>query len=146
MLLEDYPYIIIEIDELGSNYQTTNVNNSNIFAQLAFDLDCGKYKKFISRTDMEYKKNFFPKITLNSFSIRIKTPDRILYNFGEPMKIDEDNLEDNLEYNPNINENNLEYNPNINEDNQNIKIKDTYPLINFTFKITQLKQPYNINY
>ena len=62
------------------------------------------------------------------------------------MKIDEDNLEDNLEYNPNINENNLEYNPNINEDNQNIKIKDTYPLINFTFKITQLKQPYNINY
>ena len=135
MLLEDYPYIIIEIDELGSNYQTTNVNNSNIFAQLTFDLDCGKYKKFISRTDMEYKKNFFPKITLNSFSIRIKTPDRVLYNFGEPMKIDEDNLEDNLEYNPNIN-----------EDNQNIKIKDTYPLINFTFKITQLKQPYNINY
>lgn len=122
--IEDYPYIILEIDELGSNYQTTNDNGSNAFAQLTFDLDCGKYKKLISRTELEYKKNFHPRVSLNRFTLRVKTPNGQLYNFGtlpSPSSL-EKTQEEEVVYEPTI------------------QLEDPYPPINFIFKITQIQR------
>lgn len=79
--IEDYPYLILEIEELGSNYNSTNDYSSKAFAQLTFDLDMGKFKKLVARSESEYKKNFNPNININSFTISIKTPDGKLYNF-----------------------------------------------------------------
>ena len=133
--IEDYPYIILEIDELGGNYQSTNDNSSNAFAQISFDIDCGKYKKLISRTDKEYKKKFHPRISINSFTIRIKTPDGVLYNFGnhsEPASNVSTDIGDSETpaYDPNIS---IDENPN------DLK-EDSYPPINLIFKITQIQR------
>lgn len=163
--VEDYPYIILEIDELGSSYKSTNNNSSKAFAQLTFDIDMGKFKKLVARSDTEYKKNFNHGITLDSFTLRIKTPNGELYNFGpnknnlkmnnikidEHGKIDEkddknekDEIKD-LSYDPNnlsYDPNNLNFYKNIN-DIENVKNnldseidnKDNYFPINFVFKI-----------
>lgn len=150
--VEDYPYIILEIDELGSSYKSTNNNSSKAFAQLTFDIDMGKFKKLVARSDTEYKKNFNHGITLDSFTLRIKTPNGELYNFGpnknnlkiNNIKIDEDSKIDekdeikDLLYDPN----NLNFYKNIN-DIENVKNnldlesdnKDNYFPINFVFKI-----------
>lgn len=99
--LEDYPYIILEIDELGSNYNGTDDFTSKAFAQLTFDLDLGKYKKLVTRNDIEYKKNFNPRVSLNKFTLRIKTPDGKLYNFGN--KDSEENCKNDKNFTPNNN-------------------------------------------
>ena len=100
--IEDYPYIILEIEELGSNYSSTNDNSSKAFAQLTFDLDMGKFKKVVARSESEYKKNFNPNINVNSFTMSIKTPDGKLYNFKT--------IENNLDSNKDNNEKNIEAN------------------------------------
>ena len=112
--LEDYPYIILEIDELGSNYNGTDDYTSKAFAQLTFDLNLGKYKKLVTRNDIEYTKFFRPRISLNKFTIRIKTPDGKLYNFGKKC----DKINNNNINNDNINNNNIN-NDNKNNDNKN---------------------------
>lgn len=151
--LEDYPYIILEIDELGSSYKSTNNNSSKAFAQLTFDIDMGKFKKLVARSDTEYKKNFNHGITLDSFTLRIKTPNGELYNFGpnknidNNIKIDEDSKLDekdeikDLSYDPN----NLNFYKNINDienvkknidsESDNNNNNDNYFPINFVFKI-----------
>tara|TARA_Y100000385_G_scaffold290251_1_gene362648 strand:+ start:3969 stop:5444 length:1476 start_codon:yes stop_codon:yes gene_type:complete len=100
--IEDYPYIILEIEELGSNYSSINDNSSKAFAQLTFDLDMGKFKKVVARSESEYKKNFNPNINVNSFTMSIKTPDGKLYNFKT--------IENNLDCNKDNNEKNIEAN------------------------------------
>ena len=147
--LEDYPYIILEIDELGSSYKSTNNNSSKAFAQLTFDIDIGKFKKLVARTDSEYKKNFNHRISLDSFTLRIKIPNGDLYNFG-PNKNNIINTEknteiQNLSYDPdNLNfykntndlekiniDTDLDSNLDSNLDNNH----DYYFPINFVFKI-----------
>jgi len=150
--IEDYPYIILEVDELGSNYETTNDNSTNAFAQLTFDLDTGKYKKLIARNDYEYNKKFHPRISLNKFTIRIKTPTGEPYNFGEKYEesIESTSIVQNTEQ-PNK-EHNYRYDPNnldlFNKPEIEVPVEqptsdilcDIYPPVNFIFKITCIQR------
>ena len=134
--IEDYPYIILEIDELGGNYQSTNDNSSNAFAQISFDIDCGKYKKLISRTDKEYKKKFHPRISIHSFTIRIKTPDGVLYHFGNIPELETKTIEDTNTDNSKP----QTYDPTDIPSDKQTMTDDPYPPIHLIFKITQIQR------
>lgn len=151
--LEDYPYIILEIDELGSNYKSTNKFLSKAFAQLTFDIDMGRYKKLIPRNTDEYKKQFSPSISLESFTIKIRIPSGELYDFKEinlSNNIEINNHTDNqIDEKNNINE--LKYDPNnlniYNIENNTEKIintkQDKFLPINFIFKITCIQKKFD---
>ena len=135
--IDDFPYIILEIEELGSNYKSLNKNINKAFALLTFDIDLGKYKKLLNKSNVEYKKNFIPSISISELNIKIKNPNGKLLNFKsiknttnpnikagklikEPNNINNDpnninNSHDNINDSPNnINDepDKLIYNPN----------------------------------
>ena len=125
--LEEFPYILLEINQLGSNYSGTNDHISKAFAQLTFDIDMGKYKKIIINNNYQYIKKFHPRISLDKFNIKFKKPDGELFNFGdndEDLEFNKANIHNNTNTN---NGYSLEYSPNPDysykdfSDNQNIK-------------------------
>jgi len=156
--IEDYPYIILEIEELGSNYKSINNNSLKAFAQITFDIDLGKFKKFISLKNTEYKKSFNPNIFLDKFTISIKTPNGTLYNFGNPKNSTKllsnsdvsnhgavkDTTLQNIEYDPNnidllnTNSNAVQQNDLAEESTNSIINEhiDLYDPVTFIFKIT----------
>lgn len=134
--IEDYPYINLEVEELGSSYEGTNDNSSKAFAQISFDLDLGKFKKLVCRNNIEYKKTFNPRLSLSRFTIRIKKPNGELFNFGDiPEKVVKKPM--------NIDTDQFVYNPEINLENDNAVqegILETYPPITMVFKIISIKR------
>ena len=163
--IDDFPYIILEIEELGSNYKSLNENINKAFALLTFDIDLGKYKKLLNKSNVEYKKNFIPSISLSELNIKIKNPNGNLLNFKsnknttnpniitdklfkEPNNINDKPKETNNEpnkliYNPNINDspNNINDEPNKINNSPN-KINDepnNFMSINFIFEIKYKK-------
>ena len=144
--IDDYPYIILEISELGANYKSINKNINNAFALLTFDIDLGKYKKLLNKSNVEYKKNFIPPISISELNIRIKNPNGNLLNFKSiknttnscikndkliGMKTQSNNISDEPEPNK------LIYNPDTNDHISDEPNK--FMSINFIFEIKYKK-------
>jgi hypothetical protein len=83
------PYLLLEISELGGNYEGTNDEISKSFAILTNYNLSGGYKHYLLdsvNSDRITKKIYNPRINLNRMTIKIKKPDGSLYNFGEVNK------------------------------------------------------------
>lgn len=87
--LEDFPYLILELDELGSNYEGTNTHTNKAFAKITFDIDCGKYKRFNSKNHEEFIKYFNPRRAISRLTLRVLKPGGELYNFGTDINVEE---------------------------------------------------------
>ena len=136
--IDNYPYIILEIKELGSNYTSVNNSVNNAFGLLTFDIDLGEYKKLLSKSELEYKKTFNPPISLIELNIKLKTPDGKLLDYTNSIEYNKNsdnptipNVDDStnvdvpnqeLTYNPNVDvpSNDLTYNPNVDVPNQEL--------------------------
>ena len=130
MNLEDYPYISIEINEFGSNY-----NSNNTFAQLTYDMDMGKFKKCIARSPDEYKKSFFPYVSIDKITISIKNSDNKMYNFKNIDDKIDDTVDDDVESNEPIT-----YDPDKIPEETTFVENDAYLPVHFVFKITYLQE------
>lgn len=93
------PYILLEIEELGSIYQGTNDFISNTFSKLIFDKIIGSYRYSFSNCSIE--KVFNPRIAINKFTIKFRKPNGELYNFGKYI------LNNNIEEKKKIKTNNI---------------------------------------
>jgi hypothetical protein len=81
-----YPYLLLEIEELGGMFDGTNKQMSESFAILKkyetqngykyYDLMGGSVHERIIRV-------FNPRMSLNKMTIRITTPDGTIFNFGD---------------------------------------------------------------
>lgn len=80
-----YPYLLLNIDELGGNYFGTNNNLTKSFAILKnyTKTDSYKYYSLLGDTsDMSTKKVFNPRINLTRLTVQILKPDGTLFDFG----------------------------------------------------------------
>jgi len=86
--LDDYPYIIISIDEFDGVYQGTNDIMNKAFAKITFDRNIGKYKEFSTNNSNNdrFIKKFNPRIGINKLTINFLTPDGNPYNFGSDIR------------------------------------------------------------
>jgi hypothetical protein len=79
------PYLLLEIEELGGNYEGTNDVLTKAFAILTnYTLSSG-YKHYLINSvnsDNTIKKVYNPRINLNRMTIKLKKPDGSNYNFG----------------------------------------------------------------
>ena len=79
------PYVILEIPELGDNYNGTNNELKSAFAILTKYETMGGfhyYEKIGNNSDTQVIKKFNPRINLNKLTVRIKLPNGNLFNFG----------------------------------------------------------------
>jgi len=79
------PYLLLEIHELGGNYEGTNDELNKSFAILTNFSIVNGYKHFsINSVNSDYmiKKLYNPRININKMTIKLKNPDGTLYNFG----------------------------------------------------------------
>lgn len=77
------PYILLEVEELGSVYEGTNDYTSQTFSKLVFDKVIGSYR--YSSNNLSIEKIFNPRIALNKLTVRFRKPNGKLYNFGDYM-------------------------------------------------------------
>ncbi len=87
------PYIILELAELGGNYQGTNDNLNRAFAMLTTFESIEGYKHYNVNSDNSYHtitKVFNPRINLNKLTIQLKLPDGSPYKFGSVDETDDD--------------------------------------------------------
>lgn len=86
------PYILLDMAELGTNYQGTNDELNKCFAMLtSYDVK-DNYKHFYINADNSshtIKKVYNPRINLNRLTIQIKLPNGQLWDFGS---VDEDQV------------------------------------------------------
>ncbi len=86
------PYLILELVELGSNYQGTNDVISKAFAVLTtYETQLG-YKHYAVNSDNSYHtitKIYNPRINLNKLTVNVKLPDGTPYNFGAVEESDD---------------------------------------------------------
>ena len=84
------PYILLDMQELGSNYQGTNDELNKCFAMLTSYDVIDNYKHFhinAENSSHTIKKVYNPRVNLNRLTIQIKLPDGKPWKFGS---IDED--------------------------------------------------------
>ncbi len=93
--LDNYPYLLLEIKELGSNYNGSNEFLNNAFAKLILDNTFGKYK---SIKNCKITKQFSPPFNLTKLTIVIRKPNGELYDFGNNV-IDLENDKIESKYN-----------------------------------------------
>ena len=91
------PYILLEVEELGSVYQGTNDYTSQTFSKMIFDRVVGSYRYSLNKLSIE--KLFNPRIALNRFTVKFRKPNGELYNFGD--YITNPNIKDMEEIKPN---------------------------------------------
>lgn len=80
-----YPYLLLELNELGSNYEGTNDELSKSFAILTTYQNINGYKHYTLNSvnsDTTIKKIYNPRINLNRLTIKLKTSLGEVYNFG----------------------------------------------------------------
>lgn len=80
-----FPYLLLDIQELGSNYEGTNDELSRTFAILTTYKNINGYKHYVLNSvnsDTTIKKVYNPRINLNRITIKLKQPNGTLYNFG----------------------------------------------------------------
>ena len=80
--IDTYPYLLLEIDELGGIYDGTNSYTSKAFCKITFDTVVGKYVHFSPQNYEPFIKEFNPRISLNRLTIRFKKPNGKLFDFG----------------------------------------------------------------
>ena len=80
--IDTYPYLLLEIDELGGIYDGTNSTTTNAFCKITFDTVVGKYVHFSPQNYEPFIKEFNPRISLNRLTIRFKKPNGKLFDFG----------------------------------------------------------------
>lgn len=86
--LDNYPYLLLEIEELGGNYSGSNNFLKNTFSKLIFEKTFGKFKSINQITE----KEFYPPISFNKLSIKFRKPNGELYNFGDNiLELEEEN-------------------------------------------------------
>jgi len=79
------PYILLDMQELGSNYQGTNDELNKCFAMLTSYDVIDNYKHFHINADNSshtIKKVYNPRINLNKLTIQIKLPNGQPWDFG----------------------------------------------------------------
>jgi hypothetical protein len=79
------PYILLDMHELGTNYQGTNDELNKCFAMLTSYDVADNYKHFHINADNSshtIKKVYNPRINLNHLTIQIKLPNGQLWDFG----------------------------------------------------------------
>ena len=92
--LEDYPYLILEIDEIPGIYEGTNQYTNNAFAKIRFRNDLGtNYKEYTFNNGERFVKYFDPRITLKRMTFRWRKPNGYIYNFGTWMQSSSPNEE-----------------------------------------------------
>ena len=83
--IDTYPYLLLEIDELGGIYDGTNSSTSNAFCKITFDTVVGKYVHFSPQNYEPFIKEFNPRISLNRLTIHFKKPNGKLFDFGSSI-------------------------------------------------------------
>ena len=79
------PYLLLELNEFGSNFYGTNDILNTSFGMLTSYSIIGNYKYYdvnSENSNQTFKKVFNPRVNLNKLTIRIKLPDGTPYNFG----------------------------------------------------------------
>lgn len=82
----NYPYLLLEIDELGSMFEGTNIELNKSFAMLEnYTLLNGYYYYDIihSNANKPLVKHFNPNKSISKMTIKFKTPDGTTFNFGD---------------------------------------------------------------
>ena len=62
--IDTYPYLLLELDELGGIYDGTNRTTTNAFCKITFDTVVGKYVHFSPQNYEPFIKEFNPRISL----------------------------------------------------------------------------------
>lgn len=75
-----YPYLLLEIDELGSNFTGSNQYINKSFAKISFFEKNGNYYYYKKDDNNLNKKIFSPRISLNKLTFTLKTPDGTTVN------------------------------------------------------------------
>lgn len=73
------PYLLLEIDELGSNISGTNNNISKSIAKLTHYKEMNEYRYYL----LNIKKKFNPPIDINFLTFKFKKPDGELIDLEE---------------------------------------------------------------
>jgi len=85
---DEFPYILVEIPELGSVYEGTSTLSSEAFATLTYSETRGNYRYYMPHKYNPIVKYFNPRIGLSKMTIKIKKPYTFvnqsseLFNFG----------------------------------------------------------------
>ncbi len=83
--IDHYPYILLEIEELGGIYDGTNNSTSKAFCKITFDTVVGKYVHFSPQNYEPFIKHFNPRISLTRLTIRFLKPNGDLFDFGNSI-------------------------------------------------------------
>ena len=81
-----FPYLLLQFDELQTNYYGTNTSLSKSFAILTDYTKQGKYKYYRivgDLSDNTVSKIYNPRINLTKLTTRLLLPDGTPFNFGE---------------------------------------------------------------
>ena len=80
--VDDHPYVLLEIPELGSNFQATNMAATRAFAKLRFDNDLGAYREYRTNAYERFRKDFHALRSIDRLTFRFYRPDGEPYDFG----------------------------------------------------------------
>ena len=80
----DYPYLILQIDEIGGHYHSVGPGCKKAFTKLFFENPGGKFLRVDKGIGDPAVRVFYPTVlaSLSKLSISIRKPDGTLFNFG----------------------------------------------------------------
>lgn len=81
----DYPYLLLEIEEVYGIYEGTNKHISRAFCKMTFDKVSGQFTRFIPSKYTPIIKVFKSKISINNLTFKIKKPNGELFKFGSTI-------------------------------------------------------------
>lgn len=85
--VDDFPFLLLEIPEIGGIYEGTNMHTTRAFAKLRFADNLGAYREYRTTDKGErFVKYFNPIRSLDRITIRFLRPDGTLYDFGTRVK------------------------------------------------------------
>ena len=80
--VDDYPYVLLEIPELGGNFQATNLASTRAFAMLRFSDHLGSYREYKATEKETFRTDFRMLRLLDRLTFRFFTPTGAPYDFG----------------------------------------------------------------
>lgn len=85
--VDDFPYIILDIPEVGGIYEGTSMQTTRAFAKLRFKDDLGAYREYRTTDAGErFVKRFTPLRSIDRLTVRFYRPDGTPYEFGTRVK------------------------------------------------------------
>ena len=78
------PFILLEVDEFGSNYESNNSNIANCFKKLSYynEINSGTTHKNYTELENNIEKYFNPRKTIGSITLRFKKQDGTNFVFS----------------------------------------------------------------